>query len=144
MRVFGFQANSDVPDYALSLRTGDKTESEDFLACGKYPRLESLPGADLGTVTLEDGAQVSAGRKTMRGTWNADLHTSLLTSYTESQKSHKPGTIMHKSKNPRLWNPTSDLKIYLERACIRTLLFAGVNTEQCVMGTMQDTHERGS
>jgi nicotinamidase-related amidase len=139
MRVFGFRENSDIADYGLSR----KTKPKEFLDSGERPRLESVPGAVLGTVTLEDGTQADAGRKIMRGSWNASLHKPLLEAYTESLKSKRPNIIIHKNKNSGLWDPSSDCTRYLERTGIRTLLFAGVNTDQCVMGIVQDAHARG-
>jgi nicotinamidase-related amidase len=143
IRTFVFRANSARPDYGLSLRNGDKTDPENFLDCGEYSQLGSAPGADLGKIRLDDGTEVEAGRKMMRGSWNASLHKPLHESYTEGQKAKRPDIWIHKNKNSGLWNPTSDCTQYLERAGIRTLLFAGINTDQCVVGTLQDAHARG-
>jgi nicotinamidase-related amidase len=83
IRTFGFKANSDMPDYGLWRRNGDRNEPQNFLDCGEHPQLGSAPGADLGKITLEDGTEVEAGRKMMRGSWNASLHQPLHESYIE-------------------------------------------------------------
>ncbi len=101
------------------------------------------PGADLGRVTLDDGQVVDAGRALMRGTWNVELHGPLLPAFHEGQAARRPDVLVHKNRNSGLWDSTCDCMQYLKTAGIRTLLFAGMNTDQCVMGTLQDAHHRG-
>jgi nicotinamidase-related amidase len=42
-----------------------------------------------------------------------------------------------------LWSDKSALGDFLEQEGIRSLLFAGVNTDQCVGGTLQDAFSKG-
>ncbi|KAL7892243.1 isochorismatase family protein [Trichoderma sp. SZMC 28014] len=101
------------------------------------------PGVDLGRVTLDDGQVVDAGRALMRGTWNAELHGPLLPAFHQGQSARRPDVLVHKNRNSGLWDSSCDCMQYLKTTGIRTLLFAGMNTDQCVMGTLQDAHHRG-
>lgn len=42
-----------------------------------------------------------------------------------------------------MWNDKTPLSQYLQGKGIRTLLFAGVNTDQCVQGTFVDAYNSG-
>ena len=42
-----------------------------------------------------------------------------------------------------LWGPQSALDLYLQEEGITTLLFCGVNADQCVLGTVVDSYYRG-
>ena len=42
-----------------------------------------------------------------------------------------------------LWGTTTPCQEFLEKEGIRTLLFAGVNTDQCVGGSLQDAFSKG-
>jgi nicotinamidase-related amidase len=143
MRVFGFEANSHDADYGLSQRVGDQIDPENFLTCGGMPRPESLPGADIGRVRLDDRTEKDAGRKTMRGMWNAELHGPLLAAYEEGRRAEIRDVLVWKNKNSGLLYSDSACNLFLRENGIRTLLFAGVNTDQCVMASLQDAHARG-
>ncbi|KAF1954375.1 isochorismatase family protein [Byssothecium circinans] len=130
LRVFGFKANSDRADYGLSESEGDRSDPEKFLRCRERPQLRSMLGADLGKVQLEDGSEVEAGRKMMRGTWNAELHQPLLEAFETGKKTSNPDVFIHKSKNSGFVNSTLGLEEYLRTNGIRTLLFSGINTDQ--------------
>ncbi|KAF2790020.1 Isochorismatase hydrolase [Melanomma pulvis-pyrius CBS 109.77] len=140
---WGLTKDDDYSDYGLSEREGDPTEPVNFLRCGEHPRLQSSPGDNLGKVKSEDGTEIEAGRKMMRDTWNASLHEPLLSAYHEGRKTDRPDVWIHKNKNSGLWNPTSACTDYLQTNGIRTLLFSGVNIDQCVVGMLQDAHARG-
>jgi nicotinamidase-related amidase len=143
IRTFGFRANSNERDYGLSERKGDRTEPSKFLDCGERPQLRSSLGDDIGLIKLEDGSEVEGGRKMMRGTWNARLHDPLLVAFEEGQQADRPDVLIHKNKNSGLGETTSPCNVYLQRTGLRTLLFSGVNTDQCVVATLQDAHARG-
>lgn len=93
-------------------------------------------GDNLGRI---DG--IDAGRKLMRGSWNAQawstLHNFQLSGLNE-------GTDMHfyKDRLSGLWSSESSLNKHLSERNITTLFFAGVNTDQCVWGTMSDAFSR--
>ncbi|KAF8642314.1 hypothetical protein AX16_009584 [Volvariella volvacea WC 439] len=42
-----------------------------------------------------------------------------------------------------LWGYQSALDLFLKENGIQTLFFAGVNTDQCVLGTLADAYFRG-
>jgi len=42
-----------------------------------------------------------------------------------------------------LWAPESSLLSYLHESKLITLFFAGVNTDQCVLGTLDDAFSKG-
>jgi len=143
VRVFAFDVNTKKVDYGLGDRHGDPDDPANFLKCGERPNLIRLPGTELGEVVLEDGSRVNAGRMMMRGTWNTALHGPLAGAYEEGKKAARPDVWIHKNRNSGLWNEKSSLGEYLKKEGIRTLLFSGVNTDQCVGATLQDAHAQG-
>ncbi|KAF2259247.1 isochorismatase family protein [Lojkania enalia] len=142
MRVLGWEANCDAIDYGLSIRSLSPDGTSEMISCGEHPVFRG-PGADLGEVMLEDGTSLDAGRALMRGTWNAELNGPLLSAFEESQGTTRPDVRIHKDRNSGLYSSSCDCSIFLTRSGIRTLLFAGMNTDQCVMSTLQDAHCRG-
>ncbi|OHE97446.1 isochorismatase [Colletotrichum orchidophilum] len=104
-------------------------------------------GADLG-----DGK----GRCLVEGEWNADIYEPL------KRSSLRPEDVRcNKNRMSGMWSPEQPLRKYLERtreevldasdasrgsgsgSGIRSLLFAGVNTDQCVLGTLTDAYNAG-
>lgn len=80
----------------------------------------------------------------MRGSWNADLYGPLNEMYEEGRKlPDKPDVWIHKNRMSALWGGRTALDDFLEKEGIRSLLFTGVNTDQCVGGTMQDAFSKG-
>jgi nicotinamidase-related amidase len=140
MRVFGWTARCDAPDYGLFTRPGGRGQAP--MQCGEVPDPRGL-GSDLGEVQLSDGVTVNAGRALMKGTWNAELHGPLLSAFREGQGASRPDVLVHKNRNSGLWDSSCECSQYLSKAGIRTLLFAGMNTDQCVMGTLTDAQSRG-
>lgn len=143
VRVFAFDVNTEKVDYGLGDRDGDPDDPANFLRCGERPNLTKLPGMDLGEILLQDGSVVNAGRALMRDTWNTALHGPLAEAYEAGKKAARPDVWIHKNRNSGLWNERSDFAEYLNKAGIRTLLFSGVNTDQCVGATLQDAHAQG-
>ncbi|RHZ70701.1 hypothetical protein CDV55_102703 [Aspergillus turcosus] len=110
----------------------------------KAPTLYKGLGADLGPVELEDGTTVDAGRVLMRDTWNAALCPPLDLEYRKGlEASSLPDVWIHKNRMSALWGQTTDLQDFLEKEGFTTLLFAGVNTDQCVGGTLTDAFSKG-
>lgn len=74
------------------------------------------------------------GRCLFAGSWNADIYPSL--------KAHVKEEDWHCKKNRMsgLWNSEQELWKALKEGEKNTLLFAGVNTDQCVLGTMIDSY----
>ncbi|KAG8668257.1 hypothetical protein FPOAC2_07547 [Fusarium poae] len=143
VRAFAFEANTSKVDYGLSDRLGDPNNPDNFIKFGERPNLSRLPGAELGEIVLEDGTRVNGGQVMMRGTWNAALHGPLADAYEEGKNAVRPDVWIHKNRNSGLWNEKSALGEYLKKEGIRTLLFSGINTDQCVGSTLQDAHAQG-
>lgn len=142
MRVFGWTANCDSDDYDIFNSSLIAAGVEKMDRCGEVPTGRH-PGVELGEVILPDGTKVDAGRALMKGTWNADLHGPLLSAFQEGQTAARPDVIIHKNRNSGLYSSSCELAQYLKKEGIRSLLFTGMNTDQCVMGTLQDAHSRG-
>jgi len=100
-------------------------------------------GHDIGHVTLPDGSTVAAGRMLMRGYWNTALHEPLQRGFDESQKTALPDVCFHKSRLSGFWGGSTPCIEYLRERGITTLLFAGVNTDQCVLASLQDACNMG-
>lgn len=85
-------------------------------------------GADLG-----DGQ----GRCLMAGEWNSAIYGPLAAAVRPED--------VHCAKNRMsgLWGPSQPLWRHLEKEGRRTLLFTGVNTDQCVLGTLSDAYNAG-
>lgn len=71
------------------------------------------------------------------GTWNADIYPPL--------KAHVRPTDLHCAKNRMsgLWSPEQPLWKTLTAEKKNTILFTGVNTDQCVLGTFVDGYNAG-
>ncbi|KAF8529610.1 Isochorismatase hydrolase [Hysterangium stoloniferum] len=82
------------------------------------------------------------GPALMRGAANSDLYGPL---HDEWLKGEKAGTDVwfHKNRVGGLWGPGTAAGLYLKEEGINTLLFAGVNTDQCVLGTLIDAYFGG-
>ncbi|KAL1854146.1 hypothetical protein Plec18167_000064 [Paecilomyces lecythidis] len=110
----------------------------------KNPSVYKGLGADMGPIQLSDGTTVEAGRVLMRDAWNTALYPPLDVAYLEGAKrSSMPDVWIHKNRMSALWGCGTDLEAYLEKEGITTLLFAGVNTDQCVGGTLVDAFSKG-
>lgn len=139
LRVFNWRANSEGVDYGISAR--DPANNK-FIACRERLRGTGL-GMDLGTIMLDDGTIVDAGRALMRDTWNARLHEPLASAYEKGGTASRPDVLIHKNRNSGLCGSSSVLAKHLEEEGIQTLLFTGANIDQCVMGTLQDANLAG-
>ncbi|KAI1737185.1 Isochorismatase hydrolase [Xylaria scruposa] len=135
LRVFNFKAASQEVDYGLS-------QNRERVQCGETPRPMGL-GKELGEILLPEGGKVVAGRVLMRDTWNVALHGPLQSSFHEGQAAARQDVFIYKNRNSGLYDPDSELAQYLRAHGICTLLFAGMNTDQCVMATLQDAHSWG-
>lgn len=85
------------------------------------------------------GAQLPdrQGRCLFKRTWNADL-------YDPMKAVVEPGDLFFdKTRMSGLWSTKEPLHKYLRASGKQTLLFAGVNTDQCVFGTVSDAYSWG-
>ena len=85
-------------------------------------------GADLGS---------GKGRCLVADSWNAAIFDPLKAAVAPED--------VHCAKNRMsgMWSETQPLRAHLRRAGKRTLFFAGVNTDQCVLGTLTDAYNAG-
>ncbi|KAF3051125.1 hypothetical protein E8E11_008293 [Didymella keratinophila] len=104
-------------------------------------------GSEMGRIELskeEGGGEVDAGKLLMRNTWNADLYPPLRSLWESGRKlESKPDVWIHKNRMSGLWGASTPLQDFLVKEGITTLLFAGVNTDQCVGGTLTDAFSKG-
>ncbi|KIX98132.1 uncharacterized protein Z520_06212 [Fonsecaea multimorphosa CBS 102226] len=111
---------------------------------GKNPRLYKGLGSEVGPVTLDDGSTIQGGRLLMRDTWNADLTPELKQTHeTDGKNANPPDVWIHKNRMSGLWGPSTMCTEFLEKEGIKTLFFTGVNTDQCVGGSLQDAFSKG-
>lgn len=136
--VFEAAAEQFMQDKDGVLKERELTENE------KVRRIYKGLGSEIGPVRIEDGKVVDAGRLLMRNTWNAALPPALDAAYKEGQSiEKKPDVWIHKNRMSGLWGPSTLCTEFLDKEGIRTLLLAGVNTDQCVAGTLQDAFTKG-
>ena len=159
-RAFGFEASIEhkgrkrshpaidahgVNQSAVERFEEDKNGAlEELTENGKPKRIYQGLGSQIGSVPIEDGKTVNAGQLLMRDTWNAALPPPLEAVYREGQDLKvKPDVWIHKNRMSGLWGKSTRCTDYLEKEGITTLLFAGVNTDQCVSGSLQDAFTKG-
>ncbi|KAJ3569767.1 hypothetical protein NP233_g4841 [Leucocoprinus birnbaumii] len=82
------------------------------------------------------------GRLLMRGEYNSALYGPLQAEY-EAGKANGTDVWIHKNRMSGLWGYQTALDLYLKENGIKTLFFSGVNTDQCVLGTLADAYFRG-
>ncbi|KAK8064909.1 Isochorismatase-like hydrolase [Apiospora phragmitis] len=77
------------------------------------------------------------GRTLMAGEWNAAIYPPLAAAVRPDDAQ------CAKDRMSGLWCESQPLWRHLEDANTRTLLFAGVNTDQCVLGTLTNAYNAG-
>ncbi|GES60726.1 MFS transporter [Aspergillus terreus] len=149
MRTFGVYRAVHTPDEAKFVSAPASMVRE------KNPSLYRGLGADLGALDIGNSEVVEGGRVLMRDTWNVALYPPLEKEYTHglaiaaatsgasSQTPPKPDAIVYKNRMSGLWGASTELEVLLKGEGITTLLFAGVNTDQCVGGTLMDAFSKG-
>lgn len=100
-------------------------------------------GADCGFVELPSGEAIDAGKLLMRDTWNAALFPPLDDIFVTGKTLPIPDVWIHKNRMSGMWGAKTDCENFLQQEGIRTLFFAGVNTDQCVGGTLTDSFSKG-
>lgn len=78
------------------------------------------------------------GRCLVAGEWNAEIYGPLRAAVDEVDD-----VLCAKNRMSGLWREDQPLWGYLRGAGRKTLLFAGVNTDQCVLGTLTDAYNAG-
>ena len=116
-----------------------QAQGQDSLRARIYKGL----GREIGPVKLDDGSVVEGGRLLMRDTWNASLTPELEAQRQEGLTANPPDVWIHKNRMSGLWGGGTMCTEFLEKEGIKTLIFAGVNTDQCVGGSLQDAFTKG-
>ena len=156
-RAFGFEASLShgepvIDDHGINMAAAEAIKNssttpindEELTENGKPKRIYRGLGSEIGPVELADGTKVDGGRLLMRDTWNASLPPALEAAYKEGLQSPSvPDVWIHKNRMSGLWGSGTACTEFLEEEGIRTLLFAGVNTDQCVGGSLQDAFTKG-
>jgi nicotinamidase-related amidase len=94
-------------------------------------------GADMGIV---DG--IPAGRKLMRGSWNAQPY-GVLNDLKNGGLAAGTDLYFNKNRLSGLWGAQTPLGLWLQENEITTLFFGGVNADQCVWSTFIDAYFKG-
>ena len=93
-------------------------------------------GSDIGSVELEDGSMIDGGRVLMRDQWNT-------ASYPPLKEKHEPQDMqVDKNRLSGFWGGAASEEMLRSRG-IKTLLFAGANTDQCVGTSLIDACMKG-
>ena len=100
-------------------------------------------GHDMGLVKMENGAEVRAGRFLMREQWNTELHWPLEAERQKGLKAYPADVQFSKNRISGMCDTAPECTDFLTRNGFKTLLFAGVNTDVCVMATLQDANSKG-
>lgn len=155
LKAFGFSTvphDHGLPELANgeSQRNGHKNDedaAETYRTApfGKDPRLYRGLGSSIGPVKLDDGSSVEGGKLLMRDQWNAALYEPLEQARQEGLLDgvERKDVWLHKNRMSGLWGDKTLLTEYLAETGIKTLLFSGVNTDQCVGGSLQDAFTKG-
>lgn len=77
------------------------------------------------------------GRVLFQGSFNADLYAPFRDVVTADD------VFCRKTRMSGMWSPQEDLHQYLVESGKQTILFAGINTDQCVLSTLTDAHSWG-
>ena len=109
---------------------------------GKNPRIYKGLGSEVGPVTTASGEVVEGGRLLFRDTWNASLTPELDAAYQEGLSAPVPDVWMHKNRMSGLWGASTLCTEFLQEQGIKTLFFTGVNTDQCIGGSLQDAFNK--
>lgn len=72
-----------------------------------------------------------------KGTWNADIYDPLKPFMAEDD------VRFDKARMSGLWSPELPMHKWLRDSDKKTLVFAGVNTDQCLLGTLTDAYSWG-
>ncbi|KAH7028820.1 isochorismatase family protein [Microdochium trichocladiopsis] len=139
-RIFGWESQ-DEPEYKVE----DDDAPPGTTITVPEKKDDGGIGAPLGEVRLDNGTVVDAGRMLMLDQWNTALHPPMEQSFQQGLREADPPDVrFHKQRLSGLWGDSqAPLESFLRDRGIRTLLFAGVNTDQCVLATVQDASNKG-
>lgn len=102
---------------------------------GDHKKVGGL-GSEIGPLELEDGEVIDGGRVMMRDQWNTAFYPRL------ADAAEAQDIWVYKNRLSGFWGGTGIEKALADRG-IRTLIFSGANTDQCVGGSLQDAFTKG-
>lgn len=105
------------------------------VACG-FARAVITGERDSGGLGVDLGG--GKGRCLVAGEWNAEVYEPLRRAVDEADDIR-----CAKNRMSGMWCEDQPLWRYLRESGKKTLLFAGVNTDQCVLGTLADAYNAG-
>ncbi|KAJ5080931.1 hypothetical protein N7456_013641 [Penicillium angulare] len=114
----------------------------------RNPNIYKGPGEPLGPITL-DNEIVDGGRMLMQDSWSCALYPPLEKEFLKGSTPSpdhpdaKKDILINKNRMSGLWGSDQELERFLEAEGIASLLFAGVNLDQCVGGTLVDAFNKG-
>lgn len=76
------------------------------------------------------------GRCLWKGSWNAELYPPV----KDAALPEDP--VFLKNRPSGMWSSDCDMARYMKGNNVKTVLFAGVNTDQCVLGTLTDCYSK--
>lgn len=132
-RIFGYDETSESWNSAHEVENG----------AGKEYPLKITVGDDIGDAKFPDGSRVPAGRLLMRDQWNTALHEPFQKEFEKSQSSPLPDQRFHKARLSGFWGGETAALRFVNEKNITTLMFAGVNIDQCVLASLQDASNMG-
>ncbi len=109
---------------------------------GMYRNAKGV-GDEIGEVTDKNGKVIDAGRMLVKGSWNSWLHDPLSDAYDEGQMASPPDVHFYTNRSSGMWDTMMDVTTIVHEHNLRTLLFTGINIDQCDMGTLQDAYLKG-
>jgi nicotinamidase-related amidase len=140
-RIFGWQ-NADVGHYMVPDDSSDAPVGGGVLQ-RKERKCDDGIGSPPGKVKLKNGSTVDAGRMLIHDQWNTELHGPLQQAFMDGTKAKTPDVRFHKERLSGFWDASSPCHRFLKKQGITTLLFTGVNTDQCVLASLQDACNQG-
>lgn len=90
-----------------------------------------------GLVFYGDDLGDDKGRSLFRGSWNADIIDELKPFLSDGDAQ------CDKNRFSGLWSPDQPLFKHLRKTGMTSLVFCGVNTDRCVLGTLTDASAWG-
>ncbi|KAF2802144.1 Isochorismatase hydrolase [Mytilinidion resinicola] len=142
-RIFQFDG-TEKRQIELTTRLGSESQTYKRSASSNMELFCDGIGSDVGLVQLLSGKIVPGGRLLMQGQWNTALHAPLEAAYQDGIRLDKrPDVRFHKSRLSGMCDTMTACTDFLRANGFHTLLFGGVNTDQCVLATIQDANLKG-
>lgn len=136
-KTFNFEPVNVCPDWQ------ERRPGEGWSKKGMFRNQKGV-GDEIGEVTDEHGKVIDAGRILIKGSWNSWLHDPLSEAYYQGKESGVPPDVhFYKNRSSGMCDRMTDVTNFLNDNNLRTLLFTGINIDQCVMGTLQDAYLKG-